>query len=142
MKHKGQKSGAGFTLTETLIVGALFAAFILAGTFLLSIERTRTRDARRIADMTRLASGFALLYAEKASYANAAAGCPTKGADAATCTLRSVVQGLGALKDPGRYHYTVSRVPDQDDFGISFRLERQYGSLLPGPHALTKVGIQ
>lgn len=132
----------GFTLTETLIVGALFGIVIIVGTLLLSMERARTRDAQRLADMTRLASGFALLYAEKASYADAATGCAKIGVAANTCTLTDVLPGLDGLKDPGRFDYTVSKVPDRDNFGIRFRLERRYGTLAAGAHTLTKNGIQ
>ncbi|MBI3572886.1 MAG: hypothetical protein HY092_01660 [Candidatus Kerfeldbacteria bacterium] len=135
-------SSPAFTLTETLIIGALFGIFIVVGTFILSTERARSRDAERVADMTRLAGGFALLYAEKASFADAATGCSQVGVNAATCTLRDIVQGLDAIKDPGRYSYKVTRIPDRDDFGISFHLERRYGSLLAGMHTLSKAGIQ
>lgn len=135
MKHKG------FTLTETLIIGALFGVFVLAGTLLLGAERARTRDMKRVADMTRLSAGFALLYSQKASYVDAAAGCPKVGSDAAACALTDVLSGLNGLKDPGKYRYTVVRVPDIDDFGISLHLERSYSALKAGTHVLTKTGI-
>ncbi len=131
-----------FTLTETLIIGALFGAVIIAGSLLLSVERARTRDAKRLTDMTRLAAGFALLYSQKASYADAAAGCSTVDSNPAGCSLAEVVSGLDRLRDPGRYRYTVNRVPDREDFGVAFRLERSYGSLLAGPHVLSKSGIR
>lgn len=132
----------GFTLTETLITGALFGILLVVATMLLSMERARTRDAQRLGDMTRIASGFALLYAQKASYVDAANGCSKVGDNAATCTLNQVVPGLSDIKDPGRFSYTVSKVPDREDFGIRFRLERRYGSFAAGVHTLTKNGIQ
>lgn len=136
MKHKG------FTLTETLIVGALFGLFVLAGTMFLGAERARTRDAKRVADMTRLAAGFSLLYGQKATYADAAAGCGTLGMNAKLCTLTDVLVGIDQIQDPGRFTYTVARVPDQDDFGIKFHLERTYGALKAGDHILSKAGIR
>ncbi len=132
----------GFTLTETLITGALVGVLIIVGTLLLSMERARTRDAQRLTDMTRLASGFALLYSQKASYADAATGCAAVGVSAAACTLTDTLAGLDGLKDPGRFTYTVSKVPDRDDFGVRFQLERRYGALGAGRHTLTKNGIQ
>lgn len=132
----------GFSLTEILITGALFGLVLVITTLLLSMERARTRDAERLTDMTRLSSGFALLYAQKASYADAAAGCPTVGANANTCALTDVLPGLDTLKDPGRFSYTVSQVPDRDDFGIRFRLERNHGQLTAGSHTLSKNGIR
>lgn len=131
-----------FTFPETLVVGALFALFVLAGTLALSIERARTRDAVRIADMTRVAAAFAILHAQQASYASAAEGCSAVGDLVSACTLDTGVVGLGSLKDPSKYTYTVTRVPDRDDFAVSFHLERRYGSLAAGTHSLTKAGIQ
>ncbi len=141
-KPRFSQSGAGFTLTETLIVGALFGLFILAGTLILSSERARTRDTKRLADMTRLSAGFALLYGQKASYADAATGCPAVGVDASKCALTEVVTGLDAIKDPGKFSYTVQRVPDRTDFGVAFRLERSYGALKAGAHFLSKAGVR
>lgn len=132
----------GFTLTETLIIGALFGMFVLAGTLILSAERARTRDMKRLADMTRISAGFALLYGQKATYADAAAGCPTVGSDATKCTLADVLSNLNSVKDPSRFAYTVARVPNRDDFGIAFRLERTYGPLKAGQHILSKTGIR
>jgi putative endonuclease len=136
------KSGAGFTLTETLLIGALFGVLILAGTMVLGAERGRTRDMKLIVDMTRLSAGFALLYSQKATYADAAAGCPAVGALATACTLTDVLSSLNGITDPGRYTYSVVRVPDRDDFGIKFRLERTYGTLKAGEHILSKTGIR
>ncbi|MBI5466702.1 MAG: hypothetical protein HY975_00595 [Candidatus Kerfeldbacteria bacterium] len=140
MKHTGKRTG--FTLTETLIVGALFGTVIIAGTLLLSVERARTRDAKRVADMVRLAAGFSLLYSQKASYADAATGCPAVNANPNTCTLGDVVSGLGQIHDPGRFAYIVTQVPNKDDFGITFQLERNYGALFAGKHVLSKSGIR
>lgn len=132
----------GFTFSETLIVGALFALFILAGTLVLSMERSRTRDAIRIADMTRVAAAFAVMHAQQASYAAAATGCDQVGDQVADCAFIDVVNGLGQLKDPGRFSYTVATVPDRDGYAIAFKLERGYGILKSGSHTLTQNGIQ
>ncbi len=135
-------SRRGFTLTETLITGALFGIVILVSTLLLSNERARTRDARRVADMTRAASGFALLFASEASYAPAAVGCPTVGSQLNTCTLTSVLGPLATLHDPGKFSYTISMVPTRENFGVSFHLEHRYENWAAGVHVLTKAGIQ
>lgn len=135
-------SRRGFTLTETLIIGALFGLMILVGTLLLGAERARVRDANRIADMTNVASAFGLMFAQKASYADAAAGCSTVGSAVSTCNLNGVVATISEIRDPGRFSYTISRVPDRDDFGVQFRLEKRYGQFLPGSHVLSKTGIQ
>lgn len=130
-----------FSLTETLVIGALFGLFVLGGTMVLGAERSRTRDARRIADMTRLAAGFSMLYSQRASYVDAASGCPSLTSDPAKCSLQNVLNDTTELRDPGRFPYVVVRVPDRDDFGIKFHLERSYGTFKAGNHVLTKSGI-
>ncbi len=136
------KHRPGFTFAETLIVGALFGVFVLAASLLLSIERAKTRDAIRIADMTRVAAAFAVLHAQSASYSGAAEGCGAIGDPVTACSFAGDLTGLGTLQDPGKFKYTVSRVPDRDDFGITFHLERSYQSLAAGQHTLTKTGIR
>lgn len=131
----------GFTLTETLIIGTIVGLILIVGSVVLSSERARTRDAKRIADITRLASGFALLFAEKASYAPAAAGCPKVGDPATNCTFSASLT-TEAVNDPGSFKYIVSRVPDKDNFGVTFHLEKKYGSLEAGTHTLSKIGVQ
>lgn len=132
----------GFTLTETLITGALFGLAIVVSTLLLSTERARTRDAIRLADMTRVASGFALLFSQQASYAPAAAGCGQIGSAVSSCSITTPLGSVADLRDPSRGAYTIARVPDRDDFGVSFQLERRYGNFAAGQHVLTKAGIQ
>lgn len=141
-RYNSAMSKPAFTLVETLTIGSLFGLVLVVGTVVFNVERSRTRDAKRIADMTMLASGFALLYAEQASYEPAAAGCSKVGDPAASCAVIPALGETEALKDPGRFTYKVSRVPDKEDFGISFRLERRYGGLAAGPHTLSKSGIK
>ncbi len=136
------KQRPAFTLTEFLITGAVVALLAVAGTLFIGIERARNRDAKRIADMTNYAAGFAVLYAQKASYADAAKQCGKKGMVATTCALPTLTGLEDELQDPGRYTYIVSRVPDAENYGIQFYLERAYGSLAAGPHTLSKDGIQ
>lgn len=136
------KQKPGFTLTEFLVIGAVIALLAVGGTLVLGVERARNRDAKRIADMTNFAAGFAVLYAQKGSYADAAVGCTKVNDPARRCSL-PVLTGLeDELNDPSRFAYRVSRVPDAENFGISFRLERAYGTLTAGTHTLSKGGIR
>lgn len=136
------KQKPGFTLTEFLIIGAIIALLAVGGTLLLGMERARARDAKRIADITNYAAGFAVLYAQQASYADAAAKCPTRNMVATSCGLPALTTLENNLKDPGRYSYRVSRVPDAENFGLTFHLERAYGGLTAGDHTLSKDGIK
>lgn len=132
----------GFSLVRILIFGFGIAVVIAVFVMLLLGERARTRDAQRIGDMTRLAAGFALLYNQKASFLDAAAGCPTIGSLAGSCTLESIIPNVKTIEDPGSFGYLIRKVPDRDDFAVQFRLERKYGTWAAGYHVLTKSGIQ
>ena len=136
------KNHSGLSLIELLIIIGLFGALITLGLFVLSNERARVRDSQRIADITRVQAAFQLLYFEKASYKEAATGCPKTGDDVNQCGLGKYLNGLGALRDPGRFKYQISRVPDESDYGVAFNLERAYGGLKAGQHVLSKNGIK
>ncbi len=136
------KQRPGLTLTEFLITAAIVALLAAGGTMFIGIERARNRDAKRLADMTNYAAGFAVLYAQKASYADAAKACGQKGMVTTTCGLPTLTGLEDELRDPGRFSYQLSRVPDAENFGIRFQLEREYGTLAAGTHVLTKDGIQ
>jgi hypothetical protein len=109
---------------------------------LLGNERAKTRDAQRLADMTRVQAAMQLLYFEKMSYIEAADGCKQAGDAVAACGLGRYLPGFGTLRDPGKFAYTVGEVPDIDSYRFDFTLERGYGNLSAGKHSLTKSGIQ
>ncbi len=133
---------SGLSLIELIIILGLFSVIVFLGVVLLGNERAKTRDAQRLADMTRVQAAFQLLYFEKASYKEAAAGCDAVGDDVSACGLERYLPGIGTLDDPGRFSYTVASIPDDGGYAIEFTLERQYGTLAPGKHRLTKAGVQ
>lgn len=132
----------GLSLIELIIIIGILGLLVVIGVVLLGNERARARDSQRIADMTRAQAAFQLLYFEKGSYQEAAQGCGQVGVSVNDCGLSRYLSGLGTLKDPSRFSYTISQVPDEDNYGVQFTLERQYGTLTSGKHTLTKVGIQ
>jgi type II secretory pathway pseudopilin PulG len=132
----------GFSLPETLIIGAIVVLLAVIGTGIISLERARLRDAKRMIDITRIAGSFAVLYAQHGGYEQAATGCTKVGVKASSCTLPGIATSGNDLTDPGSFSYTVSRVPDHQDFGITFQLERGYGTLAAGKHVLTKQGVR
>jgi type II secretory pathway pseudopilin PulG len=138
-RHSGQY---GLSLIELIVILGLFGLVVFLGVVLLGNERAKTRDAGRLADMTRVQSAFQILYFEKASYAPAAEGCSAVGNDIASCGLERYLPGIGSLKDPGRFSYTIASVPDDGGYAVEFTLERAYGTLAAGKHRLTKAGIQ
>ncbi len=132
----------GVGLITTILLLALLAAFLAAVGLLLSQERARVRDSHRIVDMIRVQYAFETLYREKATYKDAAAGCGSKGAPVSSCALATYLPGITKLKDPGSDDYTVSQVPDDTNYGVTFSLERGYEDLAKGNHVLTKDGIR
>jgi len=132
----------GLSLKELIIFTALLLLIIVLGILLLNTERARVRDAKRIADITQLRYGFEVLFNEKNSYAEAAEGCSKEGSLASSCNLSKYLPNIKQIKDPGKYSYVVSVVPNNDNFGISFVLERNYGRLVAGRHTLTPAGIK
>lgn len=128
-------------ISSLLILTAVSASLAVVG-LLLSQERSRVRDARRMADMVRVQYAFETLYREQASYAEAAGGCSQVEALVATCTLNTYLPTIAALKDPGGFAYRVTKVPDAKDYEVTFQLERGYDGLLAGKHTVSKNGIQ
>lgn len=139
MHHHDER---GLGLVSSLLVFTLIAAFLAAVGLVLSQERARVRDSRRMVDVVRLQFAFETLYRERASYVEAAAGCSQPGALVSTCSLTTYLPRIAALKDPGRYAYTVEKVPDDKDYAVTFRLERGYDTLAAGKHVLSKNGIR
>lgn len=131
----------GVTLIR-LLVSVLLVAGVLAVAFLLvSREQARARDAKRIADMSRLQAAFELLFADRGSYEDAAVGCGRVGVAASSCTLLKYFQTISALRDPSGGPYLVSVVPSKSAYGVRFTLERSYDGLARGPHTLGPNGI-
>lgn len=125
-------------LLTLTVVGVALAAFGLV----LSQERARVRDARRVADMVRVQFAFETLFREKGSYAEAAAGCGQAGQPVSSCNLAGYYSQIGSLRDPGKGAYQIEQVPDDNNYVVSFTLERGYDALVPGRHVVTRSGIQ
>lgn len=135
---------SGFTLTQLLIT-VLVAGAVIGGFFyLLNFERAKTRDAKRVADMTRVQSAFEYLYLTSASYRSAAenGGCSTVGAAVSTCIFPTPYADLSNVKDPAGLGYAVSKVPNDEGWEVTFQLERSYGDLTSGVHTVSPEGLK
>ncbi|MFH0828940.1 MAG: hypothetical protein V1907_02055 [Candidatus Kerfeldbacteria bacterium] len=139
---KSHKDQRGLGLVSTLLVLSLLAAFLAAVALVLSQERARVRDAHRVTDMVRVQFAFETLFREKASYKDAAAGCPTAGSLVSACSLSTYLPSIAQLKDPGKYTYRVTTVPDDSNYGVTFTLERGYDTLVKGKHIVSRDGIE
>lgn len=138
----GYPDRRGIGLISTLLIFTGITVFLAAVGLLLSQERARVRDSRRIADMVRVQFAFETLFREKASYAAAAAGCSQAGSPVARCELSQYLPAITTLKDPGRFSYAVARVPDDTDYQVTFTLERGYDNLAAGKHTVSRDGIR
>ncbi|HCM67813.1 MAG: hypothetical protein A2898_00060 [Candidatus Kerfeldbacteria bacterium RIFCSPLOWO2_01_FULL_48_11] len=133
----------GFTILQ-IIIWALIGSAVIGGFFiLLNNERAKTRDAKRVSDMTRVQAAFEVLFATSASYASAAeAGCDTVGEPVSACNVSFFLPDITTMADPGGSSYVMAEVPDDDGYAVSFTLERAYGLLVEGQHVLTQDGIR
>lgn len=132
----------GFSLKELIIFTALLLVVIVLGVVLLNGERARVRDAKRIADMTQVRYGFEILFNEKNSYTEASQGCSREGELVSSCSLSGYLSNISKIKDPGKNSYTITKIPDSENFEVTFYLEKSYDSLVSGKHTLSANGIQ
>lgn len=142
MKQTQQSLPKGYSLL-TLILG--FGFVVLVGgvaTLMVMQQQALARDAIRVADMARLEAAFATLSFETSGYADAALGCGQAGNLAQTCALGKYLPMITSLKDPGKNHYVVTKVPDDSTFAVTFTLERGFGSYAKGAHTLSPEGIR
>lgn len=132
----------GISLIRILVVVVIAGAILGGGFLLLNNERSKTRDAKRIADIVRVQAAFEFLFNDTASYELAAVGgCETAGDLVSQCNLSKYFSNINTLKDPGGFSYIVSSVPTEDDYQITFTLENSYDSYLAGQHVLSPSGI-
>lgn len=106
------------------------------------IEIAQARDADRFSDMRYIAAGMAELYGKTHSYEDAAQGCSKVGDLVSQCSLKSYLDKIDTITDPGSGQYLVTKVPDDAGYEMSFTLERGYGEYKAGKHTLTQDGIQ
>lgn len=122
-----------------------FVVLALSGVAIwrIQVEQGRTRDVQRVADALRIQAAFEKLYLHDRSYAAAAEkGCEVVGQSVRRCRLRDYEEQIAELTDPGDFDYVVSRVPDRENFGVTFTLEHAHKSLAKGEHTISAEGIK
>ena len=140
MLNNNQK---GVSLVMVIVLIIVISAIIGGGFLLLNNEHSKTRDAKRLSDITRIQAAFEFLYNDTASYELASVdGCGEVGNIASQCNLKQYMPSIVTLKDPGKFSYTVSIVPDDETYSITFQLENSYNSFKAGKHILTPSGIR
>jgi len=132
----------GLSLIELLLFAALIGLLLVFGVLLVNNERAKTRDAVRIADMSRIQFAFEAMFNGKNSYKEAAQGCAKVDSLVSACSLSSYLPNINKISDPGKYQYKITKVPDDENFEVTFYLEKGFSALKAGKHTLSKTGIK
>ena len=158
MKKNNQK---GFTLIELLVVIAIIGLLSTLAVVSLNNARTKSRDARRIADVKQIQTALELFFTDNSQYPTAPAaticdtastlgeisGCCLSGAVAqgftGTCAVAPATTYMGIvpanpLPNGADYTYTM---PSTSTYTLSYNLEQATAGLAAGAHTATPSGI-
>jgi len=136
-------SQKGITMVQLLIWVLVFGIIIGGGIILINQEKSKTRDAKRISDITRLQAAFEFLFNDTNSYEGAAQdGCSKFGDPVSHCNLQKYLPNIANFRDPTGGNYVVTVLPSQDNYEILFHLEKNYDEFRAGKHTLSPAGIK
>lgn len=162
MKNKKMKyNGQGFTLIELLVVIAIIALLSSVALIATMSARQKSRDARRLSDMTQMNTALELYFATNKGYPSSTTGFPsalvpnfTSSLPSAplppdgTCGTDSYPISGGILANRYYYYPTGTSYPAPDgstvyaDYGYFFCLGDKTGNFAPGKHLLTPTGLK
>ncbi len=155
------KKQSGFTLIELLVVIsiiALLAAVILVG---LQNSRQKSRDVKRLGDMTQMNTALTIYYNANRGYPSATNGVPNGIQDIVptiplapnpadgTCIASTLPNPVPAGIPANTYYYypsgtsyVLSGNTLYPDFGYYFCLGNTTGNFPPGIHYITPTGVK
>jgi len=162
-REKAQNSG--FTLLELMVVIAIIGLLASIALIALQSARAKSRDAKRLADMTQMNTGLQLYFADFKGYPSTTAGLPQALVPTYASSLPSNPQptdgSCTATNYPSpptpvgsngsNYYYFASGTAYlgadnttmvYPDYAYFFCLGNQAGDFPAGLHVLTPEGVQ
>ncbi|MBU2509419.1 MAG: type II secretion system protein [Patescibacteria group bacterium] len=139
----------GFTILELLIVLAIVGMLAAAAIFMLNVSRSKTRDAKRISDISVLRSGLSQYWLQMASYpvsngsnlgqsAQNTNFLTTEGFVGAEGGGNVILQAVPIGPKSNEFYFYKA---DVGGYSIRFVLERKSAYGLPGTYYAHAVGV-
>lgn len=163
-KRQSVKTGVGFTLIELMVVIAIIALLTSIALIALMSARQKSRDAKRLSDMTQMNTGLELYFATFRGYPSSSSGIPSALVPSYTSSLPRAPQpadgGCGSITysppvpagtyGSGYYYYPSGTAylgsdgitPVYPSYSYYFCLGNQTGNFSPGAHMLTPQGVR
>ena len=159
MKKNNQK---GFTLIELLVVIAIIGLLSTLAVVSLNNARTKSRDARRIADVKQIQTALELYFTDNAGYPAAPAaavctdaqgvagilgeieGCSLSGAGVTAPSATTGTTYMGIIPTnplPNGTSYILTQDGTGDSYSLVYNLEQITAGVALGGHTATPSGI-
>ena len=156
------KHSQGFTLIELLVVIAIIGLLSSVALIAMISARQKSRDAKRIGDMTQMNTALELYFATYKGYPSDVSGIPQNMSPTFLVTLPNSPNPpdgtCGSLTHPSpvpggipanRYYYypsgttyVIGTNTVYPDYGYYFCLGDKTGNFDAGPHILTPKGVR
>ncbi|MCX6792478.1 MAG: type II secretion system protein [Candidatus Falkowbacteria bacterium] len=133
----------GFTLIELLVVIAIIGVLSTMAVIALGNARTKSRDAKRVADMRQMMSALELYYNDGGSYPTNVT--PGNSLVYSTTTYMAVVPSNPSPNNDGNCptsgNYTYTQIGSGTSYIITYCIGGQIGDLGAGTHRATPAGL-
>jgi prepilin-type N-terminal cleavage/methylation domain-containing protein len=151
-----QPNNTGFTLIEVLVVVAVIALLSAVALVALQSGRQKSRDAKRLSDMTQMATAMELYFNTNKGYPSSVSDLVPGFTSSVPASPQppdgdcaSVIYPLGGTGTTYNYYpsptggsYTYSGLTVYPDYIYYFCLGNQTGNFAPGMHYVTPKGLR